>query len=77
MAKLPRLAKLKDGRVIPLQTVQIGSILTVCTGDMVAIDGVVVGGAGSVDESSANGEYKFKEKKVGDQLMAGTMLHSG
>lgn len=77
MSKLPRMIKLKDGRVIPLEEVQIGSVMLVCAGDVVAIDGVITKGNGAVDESATTGEYKPKEKNVNDKVLAGSIVYNG
>jgi len=77
MSKLPRMAKLKDGRFIPLEEVSIGSTLILYTGDIISIDGLVSKGKGEVDESAATGEYKPKEKTEGDKVMAGSIVYSG
>jgi len=77
MSKLPRMTKLKDGRIMPLEEVKVGSVIIICTGDVVSIDGVVTRGKGSVDESAATGETKPKEKNVNDKVMAGSILYTG
>lgn len=57
MTKMPRLVKLKDGRSLPLDEVEVSSTIVTCAGDVVCIDGIVCAGSGVVDESSVTGEY--------------------
>lgn len=48
-----------------IEDVRIGDILEVRAGEQVPVDGVVVGGRGSVDESAITGEACPLEKKPG------------
>lgn len=77
LAGLPRLSKLKDGRIIPVGEIEIGSVIILCAGDIVPIDGQVVSGVAGIDESSATGESWPKDKKVNDLVMAGSLVQNG
>lgn len=78
---LPRKGRkrLEDGtyRFVPLKEVEVGHWMAVHTGERIALDGIVMEGEGSVDESIMTGECQPRYKKVGDRLMAGSILQSG
>jgi Cu+-exporting ATPase len=62
---------------IPLAAVSIGDRLRVRPGEKVPVDGVVVGGRSSVDESMLTGEPIPVEKTVGERVTGGTMNGTG
>ncbi len=62
---------------IPLEQVQLGDRLRVRPGDGVPVDGTVLEGSGSVDESMVTGESMPVEKHSGDQLIGGTVNGAG
>ncbi|RMF11761.1 MAG: copper-translocating P-type ATPase [Alphaproteobacteria bacterium] len=70
---------LEDGtqEVIPLAEVHAGDRLRVRPGEKVPVDGVVLEGAGVIDESMITGEPIPVEKTVGDPVTGGTVLVSG
>ena len=57
---------------IPLDSVAVGDRLRILPGGRVPVDGVVLSGAGAVDESMLNGEPIPVEKAPGDSVNAGT-----
>ncbi|MFO7978520.1 MAG: cation-translocating P-type ATPase [Bacteroidales bacterium] len=57
--------------------VQLGENVLVSTGDKVPVDGEIYWGSCSVDEGMVSGESLPVEKKIGDQVIAGTILVSG
>jgi Cu+-exporting ATPase len=57
---------------IPLEEVQRGDRLRVRPGEKVPVDGVVLEGSSSVDESMVTGEPIPAEKKAGDPVTGGT-----
>ncbi len=69
----------RDGRVleIPLSEVQAGDILIVREGETVPVDGIVLEGLGTVDESAISGESIPVEKNVGDPVTAVCTLTGG
>lgn len=73
----PKVARLKDGREMPVELVKEGDIVKVRPGDMVPLDGVVVEGESSVDEATITGESIPKEKYNGQIVYAGTLNQSG
>ncbi len=64
-------------REVPVEQVQVGDILAVRTGMGVPVDGVVVQGAASLDESALTGESVPVDKAAGGELSAGTVAVSG
>ncbi|MBF0317108.1 MAG: copper-translocating P-type ATPase [Nitrospirae bacterium] len=58
---------------IAVEDVIVGDIVVVRAGQRVAVDGVVVEGTSSVDESMLTGESLPVDKAVGDELLAGTL----
>ena len=68
----------KDGdHEVPLGQVKAGDCLRVVPGDKVPVDGVVVEGHSSVEESMITGEPLPVEKTVGDKVTGGTVNGTG
>jgi Cu+-exporting ATPase len=68
----------KDGdHEVPLDQVKVGDWLRVVPGDKVPVDGAVVEGHSSVEESMITGEPLPMEKAVGDKVTGGTVNGSG
>ena len=61
---------IRDGKevTVPSAEVKIGDIFVVRTGSRIPVDGVVVSGSGSVDESALTGESVPVEKTEGDKV---------
>lgn len=64
-------------RNLPLLLVQVGNLLRVRPGERVPVDGVVVEGTSSVDESMISGEPMSVEKSPNSQLTGGTVNGTG
>jgi Cu+-exporting ATPase len=62
---------------VPLAQVKVGDWLRVVPGDKVPVDGVVVDGHSSVEESMVTGEPLPVEKAVGDKVTGGTVNGPG
>jgi P-type Cu+ transporter len=62
---------------IPLDQVNVGDRLRVVPGDKVPVDGVVLEGHSSVEESMITGEPLPVEKTVGDKVTGGTVNGAG
>src|SRR5690606_35438451 len=62
---------------IPLDQVTVGDRLRIRPGESVPVDGVVVEGRSSVDESMITGEPVPVEKTSGDALTGGTLNRTG
>ncbi len=80
MGLAPRTARLiRDGEEIdlPLEQVQAGDVLRVRPGDKVPVDGVVIEGSSSIDESMLTGESLPVEKGPGSSVIGATLNKSG
>lgn len=76
----PKTAVLRvDGeeREVSIDDVRVGDELVVRTGASVPVDGVVVEGFATVDESAITGESVPVEKGVGDRVIGATVSRSG
>ena len=62
---------------VPLEHVQVGDVLRVRPGEKVPVDGVVVEGHSSVDESMISGEPVPVEKVAGDKVTGATVNGTG
>ena len=76
----PSEAMLLEGgetRRTPLRQVPVGAIVLVKPGEKVPLDGVIVAGSSSVDESAINGESIPRDCGAGDTAFAGTQNITG
>ncbi|MGH2968732.1 MAG: heavy metal translocating P-type ATPase, partial [Solirubrobacteraceae bacterium] len=75
----PTATVLRDGREIELPTSEIvvGDQVRLKPGDKVPVDGVVKSGSSPVDESLVTGESIPVEKRVGDEVVGGSVNQSG
>jgi Cu+-exporting ATPase len=64
-------------REIPIEDVMIGDLVVVKPGAKIPVDGVVTGGATSVDESMLTGESIPAGKGAGDKVYAATVNQTG
>ncbi|MCP9016709.1 heavy metal translocating P-type ATPase [Streptococcus sp. CF8-6] len=70
---------LRDNRYVqvPLEQVKAGDLIRVRPGEKIAVDGVVVEGMSSIDESMVTGESLPVDKTVGDTVIGSTINNSG
>ena len=77
----PKTARLlcDDGREedVPLEQVQVGHRLRVRPGERVPVDGTILEGSTSIDESMITGESMPVEKYAGERVTGGTINGSG
>ncbi|AEB29877.1 zinc-transporting ATPase [Carnobacterium sp. 17-4] len=64
-------------KIVNVNELKVGDKLQVLNGDQVPIDGVIVSGSTSIDESSINGESMPKEKSKGDGVFGSTINGTG
>jgi len=69
----------RDGKemTVPVEEVQMGDIVLVRPGDKIPVDGEVLEGVSSVDESMLTGESLPIEKRVGDSVIGATINKNG
>ncbi|MFZ5974143.1 MAG: copper-translocating P-type ATPase, partial [Bacillota bacterium] len=80
MGLKPKVAVIiKDGREIevPLDEVSVGDIVLVRPGSTVPVDGIVIEGTSSVDESMLTGESLPVDKRPGSEVTGGSVNHEG
>ena len=76
----PKTARvLRDGaeQVVPVEQVVKGDVLVVKAGEAVPVDGEVLEGSASVDESALTGESLPVDKQPGDKVTGATINRSG
>ena len=66
---------LQDGKIVAckLGNVGIGDIVVVSSGEKVLLDGKIIEGEGSFDESNLTGESEPIYKSIGDKVVSGTV----
>ena len=69
----------QDGkeRTVPIETVKKGDVFAVRPGENIPVDGVVLEGSSSVDESALTGESIPVDKAPGDAVSAATINQAG
>ncbi|WP_277251358.1 heavy metal translocating P-type ATPase [Peptoniphilus vaginalis] len=76
----PKMATvLEDGKEVVknIEDVRVGDILLVRPGESVAVDGKVIEGASSLDESAVTGESIPVQKSVGDRVISASINTTG
>lgn len=67
----------KQEQQVPLSTIVVGDEVILRPGDHIGVDGIVIEGSGSCDESALTGEARLAFKKVGSVINSATFLKSG
>ena len=75
--KMATVRRGEDEQSIPVAEVQPGDVVVVRPGERVAVDGVVVAGASSINQAPITGESLPVEKSVGGEVFSGTMNETG
>jgi Cu+-exporting ATPase len=75
----PTARLIRDGheRIVPLADVHVGDRLKVLPGERVPVDGEIVSGHSSVDESMLTGESLPVMKQLGESVIGGTLNQTG
>ena len=73
--------KIIDGKtteiLVKTETIKVGDIVIVGTGNTIAVDGHIIDGAGSVNQVSMTGEAEPIIKSRGDRVISGTIVEEG
>ena len=75
--KMARVVRNDEEVDVPLSEVRVGDLCRVRPGEKVPVDGVVVSGNSSIDESMVTGEPVPAEKQPGDRVTGGTLNATG
>lgn len=62
---------------IPFAQLQIGDVIVLQAGQIIPVDGTIVAGAATIDQHMLTGEAQPIEKRVGDAVLAATLVISG
>ena len=76
----PRMARVvRDGKEVemPVERVEVGDLVVVRPGEKIPVDGVVVEGYSSIDESMITGESIPVEKSINDEVIGATLNKTG
>lgn len=76
----PEVATLKDGdseKIVPTQELKIQDVILVRPGEKIPMDGRIIKGSSSVDESMLTGESIPVDKSVGDTVIGGSINYNG
>src|SRR5207247_6648681 len=70
-----RATVIRDGQEVelPVDEVEVDDLILVRPGENVPVDGVVVEGFSAVDESMVTGESMPADKRLGDEVIGGTI----
>ncbi|MFH2104805.1 MAG: heavy metal translocating P-type ATPase [Parcubacteria group bacterium] len=76
-AKTARVARDGEEKDIPIAEVIVGDIVIVRPGEKIPVDGQIIAGSSSVDESMITGESMPVGKKTGDSVIGATLNKNG
>lgn len=66
-----------SNQFIPLKDLQKGDVLLVYSGEKIVLDGIVIEGECACDESLLTGESMLVAKRLGDNVLGGSILQHG
>jgi P-type Cu+ transporter len=76
----PQVARVKTSygeKEVPVIELEIGDILLVKPGESIPVDGIIVSGNTSIDQSILTGESMPVDKKIGDEVFIGSLNQLG
>ena len=76
----PRIARRLIGgneEMVPAEAVEVGDTLRVLPGETIPVDGLILHGESSIDQSVVTGESMPVEKQPGDEVFSGTVNRFG
>jgi heavy metal translocating P-type ATPase len=80
IGSVPQMALVRSNgaeRSVPVAELRVGDIVLVRAGEKISVDGTVVAGQSSVNESTITGESLPVDREVGASVLAGTLVESG
>ncbi|MBI4140875.1 heavy metal translocating P-type ATPase [Candidatus Woesearchaeota archaeon] len=75
--KTARVIRNKKEIEIPAEEVQVNDVIVIRPGEKIPVDGIIIEGSSSVDESMITGESIPVEKNVGDKVIGATINKHG
>ena len=72
-----RIVRGEEERLVAAEEVKVGDVLRVLAGETIAVDGAIVGGRTSIDQSVMTGESLPVDKEEGDEVYSGTVNQFG
>jgi Cu+-exporting ATPase len=76
-ARTARLIRNGEEVDVPIESVQIGDVVLVRPGEKIPVDGEVVEGSSTIDESMVTGESIPVQKQAGDEVIGATINKTG
>ncbi len=76
-AKTARVVRNGEEADVPLEEVQVGDVVIVRPGEKIPVDGTVIDGRSTIDESTLTGESIPVDKSSGDEVFGGTLNKTG
>lgn len=76
-AKTAMIVVAGEEKEVPIEEVQVGDILRVRPGEQIPVDGKILKGQTTIDESMLTGESLPVDKQVDDQVFGGTVNNTG
>jgi Cu+-exporting ATPase len=67
----------RQEKAVSIDDVEVGNIIVVRPGERIPVDGVVIEGSSTIDESMITGELLPVEKKKGDKVVGATLNKTG
>lgn len=66
-----------EQREVPIEQVGLGEIMLIKPGSRIPLDGIILSGSTSIDESMLTGESIPVEKTIGDEVIGGSVNYNG
>ncbi len=80
ISKTPKIATLIENnkeKIIPIKDIEFGNVLKVKPGEIIPIDGIIIEGSSSINQSILTGESLPVDKTIDDEVYGGTINQYG